>query len=619
MCGIVGFIGKTNCKELLLAGLGKLQNRGYDSVGISLIKDNNILTTKFASSDINDSWSVLNNDMINKDIDSHIGIGHTRWATHGAKTINNAHPHSDNKNRISLVHNGIIENYMDLKNVLKNKNYVFHSQTDTEVIAVMIGSFMDEGLDINASINRTISLLKGTWALCIIYNDEPSSMWVARNGSPLLLGIEEEYVMVSSENIGFNNCIKNYIVLENDDIIKINIRGETNTIEYNCDIERYKRNHLEIESGLELTDEYPYWMIKEIHEQVSCINRATNNGGRISGNTTVKLGGLDTFKPQLECIEHLILLGCGTSFHAGLWSMNEFKQYDIFNTVSCIDGAEFDILDIPKTGKTAVILLSQSGETKDLHRCIEIAKSYDLITIGVVNVPDSMISRETDCGVYLNAGREQAVASTKSFTNQCIVLSLIAIWFAQVKGTYINKRHATIQNIMKLSSQVSAIIENTTPQIKEIASKIRKHSMFVLGKGSSEAIAKEGALKIKEVSYVHAEGYSSSALKHGPFALIEQDTPIIIIDVNKKYHDKSLNACNETKSRGAFNIIITDNIEPYVNIGIDYKHIIKIENNETYNSIIANICIQLLSYYMAIGLGYNPDYPRNLAKVVTVE
>lgn len=617
MCGILGYLGGNICKEILISGLKKIQNRGYDSVGISLIENNIIKTYKCSSTDTNDSINMLENNVMSKDIDSHIGIGHTRWATHGPKNDMNAHPHSDNKNRISLVHNGIIENYSEIKQVLVEEKYTFYSQTDTEVIAVLIGKYLDDGLDINDAIRESISMLKGTWALCIIYNNEPTSMWVTRSGSPLLLGIEDEYIMVASESIAFNNHVKKYIILENNDIIKV--CHDNRKINHNCDMQRYKLNTLQIVDDIELPSNYDHWMIKEIHEQPECINRAMNNGGRISGNTMVKLGGLDCFKHQLEDVHHIILLGCGTSYHAGLWSTNVFKQYDIFITVTCIDGAEFDVLDIPKKGKTAVILLSQSGETKDLHRCIELAKSYDLITIGVVNVKDSMIAREADCGVYLNAGRENAVASTKSFTNQCIILSLISLWFAQLKGTYINKRQSTISDLMKLQYNIINTIENTHEQVKQIAKRITKNSLFVLGKGECEAIAKEGALKIKEVSYIHAEGYSSSALKHGPFALIEQDTPILILDINKKHHDKSLNACNETKSRNALNIIITNDSDSYEKIGIDKENIILIENNESFGSIIANVCIQLLSYYLSIDKGYNPDYPRNLAKVVTVE
>jgi glucosamine--fructose-6-phosphate aminotransferase (isomerizing) len=617
MCGIVGYIGKNNCKKILIDGLKKIQNRGYDSVGISLLKNNKINTYKFASTHTNDSLSLLEEHVLNNNIDSCVGIGHTRWATHGRKSDLNAHPHTDNLNRISIVHNGIIENYLELKNNLIKDGYSFKTETDTEVIAVLISKYLDKENSIDVSIQKCISELRGSWALCIMFNENPKSMWLTRNGSPLLLGIESDYAMVSSENSGFNNHIKKYIVIDNNDIIKVTYNN--NKLEYSCDIKHFKSNNRIAIADNILPDKYDHWMLKEIMEQPLCINRALNNGGRISGNTTVKLGGLETFKNQLECVEHLILLGCGTSYHAGIWSLNQFKQYDIFNTVSCFDGAEFNILDIPKKGKTAVILLSQSGETKDLHRCIDIAKSYDLITIGVVNVHDSMIARETDCGVYLNAGRENAVASTKSFTNQCIVLSMIAIWFSQVKGTYINKRQQVLKDLMKLEFNTKTTIENVEKQIKCIVENISLGSLFVLGKGECEAIAKEGALKIKEVSYLHAEGYSSSALKHGPFALIQHKTPIIIIDICKKYHHKNLNACNETLSRGSLNIIITNDNTLYANHNIPEENIITIENNETYNSLIANICIQLISYYLSIKFNYNPDFPRNLAKVVTVE
>ena len=604
-------------EQLLIDGLKKIQNRGYDSVGISLLKNNKINTYKFASTNTNDSLNLLEDNILNNDIDSCIGIGHTRWATHGNKSDLNAHPHTDNLNRISIVHNGIIENYLELKNSLIKNGYTFKTETDTEVIAVLISKYLDEENSIDISIQKCISELRGSWAICILFNENPKSIWLTRNGSPLLLGIENDYAMISSENSGFNDQIKKYIVIDNNDIIKVTY--DNNKLEYSCDIKRYKTNNRIATADNNLPDEYDHWMLKEIMEQPMCINRALNNGGRISGNTTVKLGGLETFKNQLECIEHLILLGCGTSYHAGIWSLNQFKQYDIFNTVCCFDGAEFNILDIPKKGKTAVILLSQSGETKDLHRCIDIAKTYDLITIGVVNVHDSMIARETDCGVYLNAGRENAVASTKSFTNQCIVLSMIAIWFSQVKGTYMNKRQQVLKDLMKLEFNTKTTIENVENQIKCIVENISLGSLFVLGKGECEAIAKEGALKIKEVSYLHAEGYSSSALKHGPFALIQDNTPIIIIDICKKYHDKNLNACNETLSRGSLNIIITNNNTLYANHNVPKENIITIENNETYNSLIANICIQLISYYLSIKFNYNPDFPRNLAKVVTVE
>ena len=345
-------------------------------------------------------------------------------------------------------------------------------------------------------------------------------------------------------------------------------------------------------------------------EQPDAIKRCTNNGGRIDDNISVKLGGLEQNKSRLLECEHAILLGCGTSYHSSLWSQEIFKSLDIFSTVHVFDGAEFNITDIPKKGKTCIILCSQSGETKDLHRCIHIAKEYDLPTIGVVNVVDSLIARDTDCGVYLNAGREIAVASTKSFTNQCIILSMIAVWFSQNKGTSIKKRKSIIDSIRHIPFQIQNTFKNMS--LRTFTQFLDKKTLFILGKDKELAIAKEGSLKIKEICYIHAEGYSSSALKHGPFALVEENLPIIILDIGDKNREKNRNAYEELISRKANVIYITDkqtNIE---------NHIL-IENNEIFGGIIANICIQLIGYYKAIENNINPDFPRNLAKVVTVE
>ena len=616
MCGIVGYLGNKNCIDYLLSGLQKLQNRGYDSAGISIINNNNLYIKKYASTDQINAIEYLANAI---DIpNSVLGIGHTRWATHGEKTDVNAHPHCDDKQRIALVHNGIIENYRELKQVLISAGYVLQSQTDTEIIAVTIGMYLDNGFEINDAIKETLSKMNGSWALCIMHIDYPNKIWVARNGSPLLLGIEDDYIMIASESIAFGKYIQKYIVLDNNDLIEISISN--NKISYANNMQRYKlKDNLSI-TDYELPDNYAHWMIKEIYDQPDSIEKALNNGGRIDNSTSVKLGGLDNLKHRLENIKHIILLGCGTSYHSGLWSTQLFKELDIFDTVSCIDGAEFDINDIPKRDSSAIILLSQSGETKDLHRCIEIAKMYDLLTIGVVNVRDSMIARESDCGVYLNAGRENAVASTKSFTNQCVVLSMIAIWFSQNKGTCIKKRQLIIDCLRKLSYHIELVFENICPKIEKIVHLFdNHHSTFILGKGPNEAIAKEGSLKIKEITYKHAEGYSTSALKHGPFALIEPDLPIILLDVDNNYREKTLNAFNEIQTRKANIIVITDEPNNYLNLNIPIENILSIEKNVIFGGIISNIYIQILSYYLSLRYGYNPDFPRNLAKVVTVE
>lgn len=609
MCGIIGYLGNDNFISYVISGLKLLQNRGYDSVGISCVKNFEICTEKYASTHTYDSLEKLDEKVSCEQNDwPNCGIGHTRWATHGGKTNTNAHPHHDNKNRIALVHNGIIENFDKIKDRLLERGYVFLSQTDTEVIAVLIGYYLDTGESIEKAIQSTLKELSGTWALVIIHKDYPNKLWITRNGSPLLLGLEDEYVMVASEQIAFHNYIKKYIVIENHDLIEIS--KEDRVITYSKNIHRYAiKEKINVPIELNPTG-YKHWLLKEIFEQPQAVTRAINNGGRIENNTCVKLGGLDAYKPRLLEINHLILLGCGTSYNAGLWSLDIFKSLDIFHTVVVYDGAEFNVKDIPKIGNSGVVLLSQSGETKDLHRCIKIAKDYDIITIGIVNVIDSLIARESDCGVYLNAGREVAVASTKSFTNQCTVLTMIAIWFSQNRGTCIEKRKKLINDIRKLPFQIQDLFSNIE-NVKKTALLLKDTtSLFVLGKGKEEAIAKESSLKLKEVAYVHAEGYSSSALKHGPFALIKPNLPVILLDIDDEHRDKNKNTYQEIVARNALVIKISD---------ANTNATLELENNGTFGGVLANVYIQLLSYYLAIENNYNPDFPRNLAKVVTVE
>lgn len=606
MCGIVGYLGNDEFIQYIFSGLKLLQNRGYDSVGISCVQNAELNTVKFASTFTFDSLDKLEQSTINKEYNSHCAIGHTRWATHGGKTDTNAHPHHDNNDRIAIVHNGIIENFDEIKSRLIDKGYFFRSQTDTEIIAVLIGYYLDNNEPIEKAIKKTLEELSGTWALVIIHKDYPNKIWVTRNGSPLLLGMEEEYVMIVSEQIAFANFIKKYIVIDNHDLIEIS--KEERTIKYNKNIQRYPiKEKINIPIELKPTN-YRHWLIKEIMEQPESVTRAMNNGGRIDNNTNVKLGGLDTYKSRLLEINHLIVLGCGTSYHAGLWSLDIFKTLDIFHTVVVYDGAEFQVKDIPKLGNTGVILLSQSGETKDLHRCIQIAKDYDLITIGIVNVIDSLIARESDCGIYLNAGREVAVASTKSFTNQCVVLSMVAIWFSQCKATCIEKRKKIITDLRNFPFQIQNVLDNADNVKGLVATLKDARSLFVLGKGKEEAIAKEAALKIKEITYIHAEGYSSSALKHGAFALIEKNLPVILFDFEEENREKNKNAYQEISARDATIIKISDLSGNLVT-----------EKNATFSGLLGNVYVQLLSYYVAIENGFNPDFPRNLAKVVTVE
>jgi glucosamine--fructose-6-phosphate aminotransferase (isomerizing) len=613
MCGIVGYLGMdSDAVSAVLSGLDLLQNRGYDSCGMSIIEAGEIRTHKFASTNTNNALSLLHAS-VETHSEATVAIGHTRWATHGSKTDINAHPHHDSNDRITLVHNGIIENFFELKTQLISLGHTFKSATDTEIIAVLIGSFLDKGLEVTEAINEAVACLKGTWALVILHRDYPRRMWAVRNGSPLLLGTNTHCIMLASEAIAFNRYANQYIVLKDHIVLEIKRNGMK--FEFNKNLQKY-------ESKIHLCDKvetspapWPHWMLKEIMEQPESIVRAINNGGRIASETTVKLGGLDAFRTELSTIDHLILLGCGTSYHAGLWALDVFKGLHCFDTVALYDGADFGMKDVPNKGKTAAVLLSQSGETKDLQRCIQVIREGGLFSIGVVNVIDSFIARETTCGVYLNAGREVAVASTKSFTNQCVVLALIAVWFSQEKGTCEEKRRKIIADLHQLPLQMAYSI---SPEVRTLCKNhsavlCQSTSSFLLGKGKEEAIAKEGALKIKEISRIHAEGYSTSALKHGPFGLLEPALPVIILDIGEDFREKTTNAIQEVDAREAHIIILSDNIKDPPVCGV------MIEYNETFGGILANACLQLVAYFCACHKEISPDYPRNLAKVVTVE
>jgi glucosamine--fructose-6-phosphate aminotransferase (isomerizing) len=612
MCGITGFIGNENAFTQILAGLYQLQNRGYDSAGISVIENGEIYTHKFASSDTISALTRLA-EFKNHYNTGNIGIGHTRWATHGAKTDANSHPHVSHDGLFSLVHNGIIENYQEIKRDLCERGIELKSQTDTEVIVNLISVYFAEYGEVERAIQKTIQELKGTWGIAVLYKDEPNKLYCTRHGSPLLVGVDGNRAMVTSEQSGFCNQFGKYIVLNNQDVCVLTRISDGNIHMNTRDVYSAK-SALNVNSTLTPAP-YPHWTIKEIHEQIDSSLRAISLGGRLLSNNEVKLGGLYERESELKQLDNIILLGCGTSFHAGMIGSHYLKEIGGFNSVQLFDGAEFGEADIPKMGKTGLILLSQSGETKDLHRCIQIAHDKDLFMIGVVNVVDSLIAREVHCGCYLNAGREVAVASTKAYTSQVIILSMISIWFAQIKGIYELKRKAMLRDLRALHMDIDKTLQMSESVIRDEIVPLFKDqkNCFLLGKGKCESIAREGALKIKEISYIHAEGYSTSSLKHGPFALLELNFPVILIAPNDEHYAKSMNAYEEIRSRHATVIMITDDSK------CDKPNHIKIPLNKTYRDLLTIIPLQLLSYELSLSRGLNPDMPRNLAKVVTVE
>ena len=601
MCGIIAILSKKDIIKEIICALYQLQNRGYDSVGIGYINDNNIFIKKYASTNTSDSLDKLKNN--SKNTNSNCVIGHTRWATHGPKTKINAHPHYSMNKKIYLVHNGIIENYSELKQCLIDEEYIFYSQTDTEVIANLIEYYYIDN-SIEVAIKKTTQRLSGTYGLCIMCSDKLNKIYVIRKGSPLLVGKNECSVIVTSEVSGFNNLVNNYIVIDNNDLVVL----EKNTYTTNKSYKENIVNH----SDLSLSCKpYKHWMIKEIYEQENTILRTINNGGRIKDNH-ISLGGLYNSRDLLKNVTNIILLGCGTSYFACMIGKIYFQNFNVFDSIQYLDGSDFTDKDIPRNGVTLLILCSQSGETKDLHRCLEIGSNKNCIMLGVVNVVDSLIAREVHCGVYLNACREVSVASTKSFTSMCLVLSLISIWFYQLKVTRQNTNIIrNIKNIQCLSKQIGVTLDICKTELLKYLYKLDKRSMFILGRGKMEAVSREGSLKIKEVSYIHAEGYSTSSLKHGPFALLEVGFPVIlVIDTTNKYF--GLNAYEEIKSRGAFILVITE-IED-----LEVNEKIVVPYNKDYQEIINVVVFQYLAYLLSIKKRINPDKPRNLAKVVTV-
>lgn len=563
-----------------------------------------------------------------------IGIAHTRWATHGGKTDENAHPHCDSKNRVALVHNGTIENSHELRHELEEKaGIVFRSQTDTEVIAQLIGYYLDNqqlitprqsetnvavgGLSesdlLMRALEKTLSRLEGTWGLAILYHKVPGQIVAARNGSPLCVGLSKGRMFLASELSAFARHTSQYISLNDGEVAVLKAGQHT------LDMSRIAvapEEHIELSPA-----PHPHWTIKEILEQPEAIARSLNFGARFDADGLVKLGGLEANSEMLLKVRHLMIAACGTSLFAGAYGALLFRSLRCFDTVQAIDASEVNADSFPGADGGCLVL-SQSGETKDTHRAIVQAANLLLPCISVVNAVGSLIARTTGCGVYVNAGREHAVASTKAFTTQVTVLALIAGWYAQkrdVKGTHYQRRHELNEAIHRLPIYTGMTLRSVRDQCKQIAESIKTaEHLFVLGKGYCEPIAREGALKIKEITYAHAEGYGGGALKHGPFALLVEGTPVILLILNDAHADLMRIAGAEVKARGANVIVITDDRK--LGQGVTKpENIVVVPSNGPLTALLAVVPLQLLAYELAIKRGIDPDKPRNLAKAVTVD
>jgi glucosamine--fructose-6-phosphate aminotransferase (isomerizing) len=612
-CGIVGYIGKRPIADsVLFEGLLELSNRGYDSAGMATISQaGDLRITKFASDSVKvaDCFDKLKASLPTHS-SSYVGIAHTRWATHGGKTDNNAHPHTDHKGRIALIHNGTLTNDQEIRAFLKEADIPIRTETDTELIALLIGFFLDEGHSLDSAIESALSRLEGTWGIVLTSKEHPDKIVAARKGSPLVIGVGEDAIFVGSELTAFANRVERYFFLDDNEMVVLSLKNVK-------EIARTRMKKIIERQEISNLGRYPHWTIKEISEQPVALARAINFGARLTTDSA-RLRGLDEIEKELRAVENLMILGCGTSYHAAMFGQHIMRRLRTHSTVTAFDPAEFTPTDLP-VNKPGIIGISQSGETRDLIRTIEYLQEKQVPCISLVNAVATHLARLTGHGVYLNAGRERAVASTKSFMNSCVVLAAIAIWFNKEKHPEDSQlREEIVTSMKELPTIAGSVITATKHQMRTIAEELTNaRHMFVLGRGLGEAIAKEGALKIKEITYVHAEGIAVGELIHGPMMVINESTPVILLMNDPSDASVMNSSLDLLHSKGAKTIVITSD-RTMIQHPEAVNHIVDIMPCGLFSSLLSVIPMQLLAYYLSIARGYNPDTPRNLAKVVTV-
>ena len=612
MCGIVAYIGKREAWDILVSGLKRLEYRGYDSSGISVILNTDIKTFK-KKGKVQD----LVNFSENADKIGNIGIGHTRWATHGVPNDVNAHPHLSNNGEISLIHNGIIENYASLKSMLEKSGYHFFSQTDTEVLVNLIEEVQkSENLPIEEAIRVALTKVVGAYAIVVIDKKSPNKLVAARKSSPLVLGVGDGEYFLASDASPIIEWTKDVVYLNDDEIVTI--EGKTFTIKNLENVQQtpfIKKLEMEIES-IEKGG-WDHYMLKEIHQQVETINDAIR--GRINSETgEVTLGALNELGDKLNDIKRIIIVACGTSWISGL--VGEFLIEDLARIPVEVEYASEFRYRNPIVGEgDLVIAISQSGETADTIAALELAKSKGAIIYGICNVVGSTIARMTDFGSYIHAGPEIGVASTKAFTGQIAILTLFALQLASKKGAI---EESTLKKIVNDLTTISDKVKNVLSrdsEIKEIANlwKDSKNALY-LGRGYNFPVALEGALKLKEISYIHAEGYPAAEMKHGPIALIDENMPVVFIANNESIREKAISNIQEVKARGGRILAIVKVGDEEIRKMVDW--VIEIDEiSEQLSPLLSVIPLQLLAYHIAVARGCNVDQPRNLAKSVTVE
>ena len=607
MCGIVGYIGSKNAKEILISGLKRLEYRGYDSAGVALTSDN-LDVVKAVGKIVN-----LEEKINGFKKEAKIGIAHTRWATHGAPTEINAHPHMSCDKKIAVVHNGIIENYADLKEKHQRKGYKFSSETDTEVLAHLIEENFKG--DLLKAVMDSLSVVEGTYGLAVIHADQKDKIVVARNGSPLVIGVGKGENFIASDVAAILSYTDKVIYLADKEVALLTLK-DVNIFDLTS--RPLKKEISKIDWDLEAIEKggYDHFMLKEIMDQPQAIKNGL--AGRASvkdGN--VHLGGINITAKEFASVRRIVITACGTSWHAGL--IGEFLLEKLAGIPTEVEYAsEFRYRNPIIDPGTLLIAISQSGETADTLAALREAKQKGAKTLGIINVVGSTIAREVDGGMYIHAGPEIGVASTKAFTCQVSSLIMLSVYLGRMRNLSMSEASNVLQELLLAPEKIDEILQQAQ-KIKKIAAKYCKYSDFLyLGRNLSYPVALEGALKLKEISYIHAEGYPAAEMKHGPIALIDPDFPSVFIIPKNNLYEKTISNIEEIKARSGRVLAIAEEGDNFIqNLADDVIYIPK--SHEVVSPILSTIPLQLLSYFIAIMKGCDVDKPRNLAKSVTVE
>ena len=610
MCGIIGYVGKKEALPILINGLKRLEYRGYDSAGLSVLHNNQINTVKSVGK-IRDLEEKIAHE--GKEFKGNFGIAHTRWATHGAPSETNAHPHASMSGKIQLVHNGIIENYKELKDKLLAKNYKFKTETDTEIIANLIEEFYDG--DLLIALQKALKLCKGAYTITLFHQDEPDRILAAKHGGPLVIGAGVDENIIASDVSAIIRHTRNVVYLEDGEIAEV--RADNFRI-IDFDNQEIDKDVKSVEWDIEQAQkgDYPHFLIKEIFEQDETVLNSMR-GRTVSRNGKAKLGGLESVEDQLRKLNKIILVGCGTTYCASIVGRYMLEEYARITTV-CDYGSEFryrkPVLDV----RTGMIAISQSGETADTLASIKEAQEKNILSLGVVNVVGSSIARATDAGVYNHVGPEISVASTKAFTSQITILALITVLLGRQRDMSYVVGKKIIDELEALPGKIREIFK-IEKEIKKICEKYAWAENFAfVGRKYNMATAMEGAIKLKEISYIHAEGFAGGELKHHSIALVDEKFPSVFIIPQDSVYEKNISNLEEVKSRNGKVIAVASEGDTQVaKIADDVVYIPK--TLEMFTPILAIIPLQFLAYHMAVLKGRDVDMPRNLAKSVTVE